>query len=252
MTSWNPGDPPDPSGQPGSRPSTGSSRLPATDSRRPRPGTGSSPRHRPGTGSSRLRATGSRRPRLGTGSSPASARVRAAATPGYGQPPPPPGYGQPYGAPPAYPAGPNPYGGQAPLLPGADRSAEHGQPGRRVHHRLGDLRGARHRRARRRLGAFRLVVDLITLAVRIYFVYLIGSPSVRRPGRRSWASRSSTRTPARPSGSGAPRARGRAGPLQHHLLRRPVVGLARQQLRDVSRLARQGARRPGSSASSSS
>ena len=50
------------------------------------------------------------------------------------------------------------------------------------------------------------------------------------------------RTPARRSDSGARSARARCpGVVQHHLLRRFLVGLARQRLGDVPGLARQGA-----------
>jgi uncharacterized RDD family membrane protein YckC len=154
MTSWNPGDPADPSGQ---QPQYGQQPPPP-------PGYGQPP------------------PPPGYGQQPPPPA-------GYGQPPPPPGYGQPYGAPqqygapPVYPGGPNAYGMPAPVLPGQVGPLNMGN---RVVAFVIDwaiflvLDIIAYATSS---NAFRLIVDLITIAVAIYFVYLIGSVG-QTPGKK--------------------------------------------------------------------
>ena len=114
MTSWNPGGPPDPSGQQppsGQPPAYGQQPPPPPGygQQPPPPGYGQQPPP-PGYGQQPPPPPGYGAPQYGQQPPP---------PPGYGQPPPPPGYGAPqYGAPPAYPPGVNPYGNQAPVLPG--------------------------------------------------------------------------------------------------------------------------------------
>jgi uncharacterized RDD family membrane protein YckC len=148
MTSWNPGEPPDPSDQ-----------QPP-----PPPGYGQQPPPPPGYGQ------------------------QPPPPPGYGQQPP-PSYGQPYGAPapygqaPVYPGGPNAYGMPAPVLPGQVGPLNMGN---RVVAFVIDwaifvvLDIVAYATSS---NAFRLIVDLITIAVAIYFVYLIGSVG-QTPGKK--------------------------------------------------------------------
>jgi uncharacterized RDD family membrane protein YckC len=176
MTSWNPGDPPDPSGeqpqygQPPSSPPGYGQQPP------PPPGYGQQPPPPPGYGQQPPPPPGyGQQPQYGQQPPP---------PPGYGQPPPPAGYGQPqYGAPPAYPPGMNPYGAQGPMLPGQVGPLNMG-------HRvlaliidwviffiLGIIANASGS------NAFRLLVDLIDLIAFVIFVYLIGSAG-QTPGKK--------------------------------------------------------------------
>lgn len=179
MTSWNPGGPPDPSGQQppsGQPPAYGQQPPPPPGygQQPPPPGYGQQPPP-PGYGQQPPPPPGYGAPQYGQQPPP---------PPGYGQPPPPPGYGAPqYGAPPAYPPGVNPYGNQAPVLPGQTGPLNMGN---RVVAFVIDwaifvvldiiaiASGS---------SAFRLIVDLLTLAVAIYFIYLIGTVG-QTPGKK--------------------------------------------------------------------
>jgi uncharacterized RDD family membrane protein YckC len=111
MTSWNPGEPPDPSGQ---QPQYGQQPPPPPGYGQqppPPPGYGQQPPPPPGYGQQPPAYGQQPPPPPGYGQQPPPGYGQQ--PPAYGQqPPPPPGYGQPqYGAPPQYPGGPNPYMG---------------------------------------------------------------------------------------------------------------------------------------------